>query len=80
VKTPAHVSVSASLRFKRINASCVEVVALIKLVFLRLVGKMSDRFLGQRINIKLCAKLGNFLSKNVTGDETWWFQYYPESK
>jgi hypothetical protein len=36
----------------------VEDVALIILVFLRLIAKMSDRFLEQRINIKLRAKLG----------------------
>jgi predicted membrane-bound spermidine synthase len=38
------------LRFKLINASCVEVVALLykTCVFLRLVAKMSDRFLEQR--------------------------------
>jgi hypothetical protein len=28
-------------------------------MFLRLVAKMSDRFLEQRINIKFCVKLGN---------------------
>jgi hypothetical protein len=37
----------------------MEVVALIRRVFFRLVAKMSDRFLEQRINIKFCVKLGN---------------------
>jgi len=35
----------------------VEAVAQIKRVFLRVVAKMSDRFLEQRINIKFCVKL-----------------------
>jgi hypothetical protein len=35
-------------------------------VFLRLVVKMSDRFLEQRINIKFCVKLGN----NSSGTST----------
>jgi hypothetical protein len=38
--------------------SCVEVVALIRDVFLRLVAKMSDQFLEHQINIKFCVKLG----------------------
>jgi hypothetical protein len=49
----------------------MEVVALIK----RLVAKMSDRFLEQRINIEFCAKLGKnashtyaWLSKAYMGD------------
>jgi uncharacterized metal-binding protein len=45
------------LRFQRINASCVEVVALIRRVFLRLVIKMSDRFFEHQINIQFCVKL-----------------------
>jgi hypothetical protein len=38
----------------------VKVVALIRRVYLfvRLVAKMSDRFLEQEINIKFCVKLG----------------------
>jgi len=32
------------LRFQRINARCVAVVALIRRVFIRLVAKMSDLF------------------------------------
>jgi hypothetical protein len=46
------------LRFQRINDSCAEAVALIRRVFLRLITKMSNRFLEQRINIKFCVKLG----------------------
>jgi hypothetical protein len=36
----------------------MEVVALTIRVFLRLVTKMSDRYLEQRMNIKFCVKLG----------------------
>jgi hypothetical protein len=43
----------------------MEVVALIRCVFLRLVAKIGDRFLAQRINIKFCVKLG----KNAS--DTW---------
>jgi len=32
-------------------------------VFLRVVAKMSDRFLEQRINMKFCAKLGKNVSE-----------------
>jgi uncharacterized metal-binding protein len=46
------------LRFQLLDASCVEVVALIRRVSLRLVAKMSDRFLEQRIDTKFCVKLG----------------------
>jgi hypothetical protein len=35
-------------------------------VFLRLVAKMSDRFLEQGINIKFCVKLGNNASVTCT--------------
>jgi hypothetical protein len=41
------------LKFQHINASFMEVV-LIRHVFLHLVAKMSDWFLEQQINIKLC--------------------------
>jgi hypothetical protein len=51
-------SVHVSTCIKRINASCVETVALIRRVSPRLVVKMSDRVLVQGINIKLCVKLG----------------------
>jgi len=37
--------------------SCAEVVAVIQCVFVCLVTKMSDWFLEQQINIKLCVKL-----------------------
>jgi hypothetical protein len=40
------------------NASCVEVVALIRRVFLLFVGKNIDLFLEQQIHIKFCVKLG----------------------
>jgi hypothetical protein len=50
------------LRFQLINANYIEVVALIKTVFLRLVAKRGDRFLEQRIKITFCEKLG----KNAT--------------
>jgi hypothetical protein len=46
------------LRFQLINANCEEVVAPIRRVFLRLVERMSDRFLEQRIKTKFCVKLG----------------------
>jgi len=36
----------------------MEVVALIRCMFLCLVTKMSDKFLEQQINIKFCVKLG----------------------
>jgi hypothetical protein len=38
------------------------VVALIRLVFLHLITKMSDWFLEQQINIKFCMKLGKIAS------------------
>jgi len=41
-----------------VTIRCVEVVALIIRVFLRLFAKMSDRFLEQRMNFKFCVKLG----------------------
>jgi hypothetical protein len=41
----------------------MEAVALIRRMFLRLVTKITDRFLEQRINIKFCVKLG----ENVSG-------------
>jgi hypothetical protein len=41
----------------------MEVMALIRRVFIRLFAKMSDRFLEQRINIKFCAKLGKNASE-----------------
>jgi hypothetical protein len=50
-----HVSTCIAYNF---NVSATEVVALIRRVFLSLVGKMSVRFLEQRINIKFCVKLG----------------------
>jgi hypothetical protein len=46
----------------------MEVVALKRRVFLRIVAKMSDRYLEQRINV-------NFLSKIITRDETWHFEH-----
>jgi hypothetical protein len=63
------------------NASDIEVVAMIRHVFLLIVAKMSDRSdLEQRINIKCCVKLGNFLSKLIPGDETRCFQQDSERK
>jgi len=51
----------------------VEVVALIRCVFLRLVAKMSDRFLEQRINISFWVTLekmhtSSILSKAYGGE------------
>jgi hypothetical protein len=53
----------------------VEVVAQIGRVFLRLVAKMSNRFLEQRIKMKICMKLGKntsdiceMLSENYGGE------------
>jgi len=47
---------------QHINTSYLEVVMLIRRMFLRLVTEMNDQFLERRINIKVCVKLG----KNVT--------------
>jgi hypothetical protein len=55
------------LQFQRIGTSYMEVVALIRRVFPRLVAKMSDRFLEQRINIKCCVKLGKNASDTCAG-------------
>jgi hypothetical protein len=44
----------------------MEVVALIRRVFLRLVEKMSDRFLEQRLNIKFGVKLGKNANDTCT--------------
>jgi hypothetical protein len=40
---------------------------------------MCDRFLEQKIYTECCVKLENNV-KIITGDETWFFQYDPESK
>jgi hypothetical protein len=45
------------LQFQFINTSCMEAVALIRLVFLHLIAKMSNQFLEQWINITFCMQL-----------------------
>jgi len=45
------------LWFQCINVTCVEVVALIRCVFLNLIIKMSDQLSEQWINIQFCVKL-----------------------
>jgi hypothetical protein len=44
---------------KAFDTTCVQVVALLKRVFLRHVAKMGDRFLEQEFSIKFSVKLGN---------------------
>jgi len=43
--------------FQHINASCVEILTVIRCMFLYLVTKMSDWFLEQQINIKFFVNL-----------------------
>jgi hypothetical protein len=71
------------LRFQCINSSCVEVVALIRRVFLHLIAKMNYWFLEQQINIKFCVKLGKnasdtctILSPRLMGEKLWRIQLF----
>jgi len=50
VKTSVHVSTC--------DANCVEVLTLIRRMFLRLVTEISDSNLEQRISVKFCVNLG----------------------
>jgi hypothetical protein len=69
------------LQLQCINASCVEVMALIRCVFLHLVTKMSDWFLEQWITIKFCVKLGKnaqdtYALLRLMGEKLWRSQVF----
>jgi hypothetical protein len=57
----------------------MDVVTVIRRVFLCLIAKISDRFFEQGINKIFYVKLRR-MQTVITGDETWRFQYDPGSK